>query len=156
MAKGETRRASRLAAVQALYELDLSGKGINETLAEFEAHWLGREVDEIVFQPADAPFFRAVVEGVVREQLVIDPRIDAALAKGWPLRRIEAVLRAILRCGAFELHFRKDVPAKVIITQYVQVTQSFYAEDEPGLVNAVLDGLGREVRVDELDRRPAR
>lgn len=156
MAKGETRRASRLAAVQALYELDLSGKGIYETLAEFEAHWLGREVDEIVFQPADAPFFRAVVEGVVREQLVIDPRIDAALAKGWPLRRIEAVLRAILRCGAFELHFRKDVPAKVIITQYVQVTQSFYAEDEPGLVNAVLDGLGREVRPDELDQRPAR
>ena len=128
MAKGETRRASRLAAVQALYELDLSGKGIYETLAEFEAHWLGREVDDIVFQPADAHFFRAIVEGVVREQRLLDPAIDAALAKGWPLRRIEAVLRAILRCGAFEMHFRKDVPAKVIITEYVQVTQSFYAE----------------------------
>ena len=93
MAKGETRRASRLAAVQALYELDLSGKGIYETLAEFEAHWLGREVDDIVFQPADAHFFRAIVEGVVREQRLLDPAIDAALAKGWPLRRIEAVLR---------------------------------------------------------------
>ena len=144
------RSGARLAVVQALYEMDISGKGVLDALAEFEAHWIGREVDGIVHPQADAPFFRDLLRGVVEEQRAIDPQLDDALSQGWPLRRIETVLRAILRAGAYELMFRPDVPARAAISQYVDVTHSFYSADEPGLVNAVLDRLARQVRPAEV------
>ena len=157
MAKAAERSAARLAAVQALYQMEVSGKGVTDALAEFEAFWIGREVEGIAFKPAENAFFRDILGGVVREQRPVDVKIDAALASGWPLKRIEAVLRAILRAGAYELMFRKDVPARVAISEYVDVAHSFYSEDEPGLVNAVLDTLGRDVRGNELgERRAAR
>jgi N utilization substance protein B len=157
MAKAAERSAARLAAVQALYQMEVSGKGVTDALAEFEAFWIGREVEGIAFKPAENAFFRDILGGVVREQRPVDVKIDAALASGWPLKRIEAVLRAILRAGAYELMFRKDVPARVAISEYVEIAHSFYSEDEPGLVNAVLDTLAREVRGNELgERRAAR
>src|SRR5919199_4783311 len=155
MTKPAERSAARLAAVQALYQMDVSGKGVIDAFAEFEAFWIGREVEGVAFQPSDIEFFRNVLSGVVENQRAIDKRIDAALASGWPLTRIEAVLRAILRAGAYELMFRKDVPARVVISEYVDVAHGFYAEDEPGLVNAVLDTLAREVRPGELEKRVA-
>ena len=144
------RTGARLAVVQALYEMEISGKGVIDALAEFEAHWIGREVDGVAHPPADATFFREVLRGVVDEQRAIDPQLDAALAKGWPLKRIEAVLRAILRAGAYELLFRHDVPARSAISQYVDVAHSFYPGDEPGMVNAVLDRVARATRASEL------
>ena len=153
MTKPAERSAARLAAVQALYQMDVSGKGVIDALAEFEAFWMGREVEGIAFQPSDSDFFRSILSGVVENQRPIDQRIDAALAAGWPLTRIEAVLRAILRAGAFELLFRKDVPVRVVISEYVDVAHGFYGEDEPGLVNAVLDAMAREVRPGELERK---
>lgn len=155
MTKPAERSAARLAAVQALYQMDVSGKGVVDALAEFEAFWIGREVEGVAFNPSDTEFFRAILSGVVENQRPIDQKVDAALAKGWPLARVEAVLRAILRAGAFELMFRKDVPARVVITEYVDVTHGFYGEDEPGLVNAVLDAIARDVRPGELDRKAA-
>ena len=157
MAKPAERSAARLAAVQALYQMEVSGKGVIDALAEFEAFWIGREVEGVSFEPAENAFFRDILSGVVREQRPVDLKIDSALSAGWPLKRVEAVLRAILRAGAYELMFRKDVPARVVISEYVEVAHSFYAEDEPGLVNAVLDALAREVRAGELgERRAAR
>src|SRR5829696_540778 len=157
MAKPAERSAARLAAVQALYQMEVSGKGVIDALAEFEAFWIGREVEGISFKPAENEFFRDILGGVVREQRPIDVKVDAALSAGWPLKRVEAVLRAILRAGAYELMFRKDVPARVVITEYVDVAHGFYNEDEPGLVNAVLDAIAREVRGNELgERRAAR
>ena len=144
------RTGARLAVVQALYEMEISGKGVIDALAEFEAHWIGREVDGVAHPPADATFFREVLRGVIDEQRAIDPQLDAALAKGWPLKRIEAVLRAILRAGAYELLFRHDVPARSAISQYVDVAHSFYPGDEPGMVNAVLDRVARATRASEL------
>ena len=94
--KANRRGAARLAAVQALYQMDVAAKGSNEILAEFESHWLGREVEGSQYLPAEAAFFRDIVGGVVREQRRLDPMIDAALSKGWPLKRIEAMLRAVL------------------------------------------------------------
>ncbi|MBF9233985.1 transcription antitermination factor NusB [Microvirga alba] len=155
MAKPAERSAARLAAVQALYQMDLSGKTVVDALAEFEAFWIGREVEGIEFQPSDNTFFRNILSGVVSNQREIDVKIDKALADGWPLTRVEAVLRAILRAGCYELMYRKDVPARVVITEYVDVTHGFYDEDEPGLVNAVLDTLAREVRVGELEKKAA-
>ncbi len=154
MTKPAERSAARLAAVQALYQMDVSATGVTDVFAEFEAFWIGREVEGITFQPSDVGFFRDIVSGVVENQRPIDQKVDAALASGWPLKRIEAVLRAILRAGAFELMHRRDVPVRVVITESVDVTHSFYGEDEPGLVNAVLDTLARDVREGELERKP--
>jgi transcription antitermination protein NusB len=153
MAKPAERSAARLAAVQALYQMDVAGKGVVDALAEFEAFWIGREVEGISFKPAENAFFRDLLGGVVREQRAIDGKVDAALSERWPLKRIEAVLRAILRAGAYELLYRKDVPARVVISEYVDIAHSFYAEDEPGLINAVLDTIARDVRDGEMKDR---
>lgn len=153
MAKGEMRSAARLAAVQALYEMDVGGKGVLDAIAEFESHWMGREIEGMQFKPAEAAFFRDIVTGVVRDQARIDRSIHEALADKWPLRRIETVLRAILRAGAYELFNRRDVPAKATITEYVDVARAFYDKDESGMVNGVLDAIGRLNRADELTSR---
>ena len=148
--KANKRGAARLAAVQALYQMDLAGTGLNEILAEFESHWLGGEVEGAQYRPADAAFFRDIVGGVVREQTRLDPQIDAALSHGWPLKRIEAVLRAVLRAGAYELACRRDIPARVVTSEYVDVASAFVDQDETGMVNAVLDQLGRQLRSGEF------
>jgi len=150
--KANKRGAARLAAVQALYQMDLAGTGLNEILAEFESHWLGGEVEGAQYRPAEAAFFRDIVGGVLREQTKIDPQIDAALSRGWPLKRIEALLRAVLRAGAYELACRSDVPARVVMSEYVDVASAFVDEDETGMVNAVLDQLARQLRTDEFER----
>jgi len=150
--KANRRGAARLAAVQALYQMDIAGTGLNEILAEFESHWIGREVEGEQYLPAEAAFFRDVVGGVVREQRVLDPLIDGVLAQGWPLKRIEAILRAVLRAGAYELDHRRDVPARVVVSEYVDVAHAFVERDEVGMVNAVLDRIARKLRAEEFDR----
>lgn len=150
MSKGEKRSAARMAAVQALYQMEITGGGVFDAMAEFERFWIGREVEGLAFKPAEEAFFRDILGGVVREQKTVDRRIDEALAKGWPLRRIETVLRAILRAGTYELLYRRDVPARVTITEYVDAARAFYSDDEPGLVNAVLDALARSDRAADL------
>ena len=150
--KANKRGAARLAAVQALYQMDLAGTGLNEILAEFESHWIGREVEGAQYLPAEAAFFRDIVSGVVQEQRELDPLIDEALSKGWPLKRIETVLRAALRAGAYELIHRTDVPARVVVAEYADVVAAFVERDETGMVNAVLDQLARRVRADEFGR----
>jgi transcription antitermination protein NusB len=149
--KANRRGAARLAAVQALYQMDVAAKGLNEIFAEFESHWLGREVEGSQYLPAEAAFFREVVGGVVRDQRRLDPMIDAALSKGWPLKRIEALMRAILRAGLYELDQRRDIPTRVIVSEYVDVAGAFVDRDETGMINAVLDQLGRQVRAGDPD-----
>jgi N utilization substance protein B len=148
--KANKRGAARLAAVQALYQMDMAGSGLNDILAEFESHWLGREVEGAQYLPAEAAFFRDIVTGVVREQRVLDPMIDEALERGWPLKRVEAVIRAALRAGAYELSHRRDIPARVVITEYADVAAAFVERDETGMVNAVLDQLARKLRGEEF------
>jgi N utilization substance protein B len=148
--KANKRGAARLAAVQALYQMDLAGTGLNEILTEFESHWLGGEVEGAQYRPAEAAYFRDIVGGVVREQTRLDPQIDAALARGWPLRRIETILRAVLRAGAYELACRSDVPARVVMSEYVDVAAAFVDEEETGMVNAVLDQLAHQLRAAEF------
>src|SRR5689334_25366666 len=148
--KANRRGAARLAAVQALYQMDIAGAGINDIFAEFESHWLGSEVEGETYLPAEAAFFRDVVSGVVRDQKQLDPLVDQVLARGWPLKRIDAILRAVLRAGTYELEHRKDVPARVVVTEYVDVANAFVDKDETGMVNAVLDQIARKFRSDEF------
>jgi N utilization substance protein B len=148
--KANKRGAARLAAVQALYQMDLAGTAVNEIFAEFESHWLGGEVEGAQYRPAEAAFFRDIVSGVVREQRGLDPLVDAALARGWPLKRIETVLRAVLRAGAYELEHRPDIPARVVVAEYVDVAGAFVEAEETGMINAVLDQLARQLRPAEF------
>ena len=147
------RGAARLAAVQALYQMDVGGATLPEVLAEFEVHRLGKEIDGEQYRNADAIFFRDIVGGVVNDQRDIDPRLDSALTSGWPLVRIDATLRAILRSGAFELTRRKDIPARVVISEYVDVANAFFEGEVPSIVNAVLDVYARQVRPAEFAER---
>jgi N utilization substance protein B len=148
--KANRRGAARLAAVQALYQMDIAGTGLNEIMAEFETHWLGGEVEGVQYRPAEAAYFRDIVGGVVREQTTLDPQIDAALSRGWPLKRVEAILRAVLRAGAYELACRSDVPARVVNAEYVDIASAFVDQDETGMVNAVLDQLAHQLRAAEF------
>ncbi|MGC2082888.1 MAG: transcription antitermination factor NusB [Bradyrhizobium sp.] len=151
--KANRRGAARLAAVQALYQMDMAGTGVNDIFAEYESHWIGSEVEGEQYLPAEAAFFRDVVSGVVRDQTKIDPVLDEALERGWPLKRIDAILRAVLRAGAYELEHRKDVPARVVVSEYVDVAHAFVEREETGMVNAVLDQLARKYRGDEFEQR---
>ncbi len=146
----DQRSAARLAVVQALYQMEVAGKGLHEVQAEFEAHWIGREIEGAHYHPAEVSFFRDVLQGVLNDQVAIDRQIDQALAGGWPLARVEAVMRAALRAAVYELRSRKDVPPRVVIKEYVDVTGAFFGPTESGMVNAVLDKIAREERSGEM------
>lgn len=144
--RANQRGAARLAAVQALYQMDLSGTGVLEIVSEYENYRLGQELDGDQYLKADASWFRSIVAGVVKDQRALDPVIADSLVEGWPLSRLDTTLRAILRAGVFEIRERNDVPAPVIITEYVEIANAFFGEEEPKLVNAVLDSVARKVR----------
>lgn len=142
------RGAARLAAVQALYQMDIGGTGVLEVLSEYEMHRLGKELDGDLYRKADPAWFRAIVSGVVEQQRTLDPLIRTSLTEDWPLSRLDSTLRAILRAGAFELCNRREVPIAVIVTEYVDIGQAFFGEEEPKLINAVLDRIAKRVRQD--------
>ena len=144
------KSAARLNAVQALYQMDVAATPLPEILAQFESHWIGQEIEGDEIAPADLTLFRDIVGGVLREQRSIYPVLDAALVRGWPLKRIETVLRAVLRAGAYELSGRQDIPARVVVNEYTNVAAAFLDREETGMVNAVLDGLARDMRAGEF------
>lgn len=137
------RGAARLAAVQALYQMDVGRQSLEDTLSQFSAVHMTREIEGDEYLPADADYFRQIVSGVIRAQLEIDPAIDGALRDDWPIARIDATLRAILRAATFELLRKPDIPSRVIITEYVDVTKAFYPDDASRMVNGVLDAVAR-------------
>lgn len=147
------RGAARLGAVQALYQMDIGGTSLQQVVAEFENVRLGKEIDGEQYLEADAAYFRGILAGVVKEQVQLDPLIHKALTPDWPLKRIDSLLRAVLRAATFEILRRKDVPAKVIISEYVDVTKAYFLEDEPKMVNGVLDHIARDVRTSEFAKK---
>ena len=151
--KGLSRSQARLAAVQALYQMDLAETDLAEVIDEFKTHRMGQEAEDATVAGADTEHFARILNGVVTRQRELDPVIDAQLASGWRLVRIDAILRAILRAAAFELLEQKDAPARVVISEYVEVANAFFEGDEPRVVNGVLDGLARKLRPGELPER---
>jgi len=149
------RGVARLAAVQALYQMDVGEAPLSSVISEFTAFRLGKEIDGEQYREADEQWFKSILNGVFEDQKLIDPFIHKALVEDWPLKRIDSLLRAILRSGAFELLRRKDVPAKVIISEYIDVAKAFFEDDEPGLVNGVLDRLAHDLRDPEFDTKTA-
>ncbi|MBS0235661.1 MAG: transcription antitermination factor NusB [Proteobacteria bacterium] len=145
-----SRTAARIAAVQALYQMDMAGTDVNDVIAEFiEQRFEGDNRDETL-AAADRVFFADILRAVLRRQREIDPMIDEQLAEGWRLVRVDSILRAILRGGVAEILDRDDVPARVAINEYVNVARVFFDEDEPRVVNGVLDKIARRVRGHEF------
>jgi transcription antitermination protein NusB len=149
---GRRRRTlARLAAVQALYQRELNSDLTPEAVvAEFAQHRLGREIEGEGYGKADAALFADIVLGAAKGRERLDDAISTALTPDWPLARLESVLRAILRAGAYELLERPDVPARVAIDEYTTIAHAFFAGKEPGLANGVLDRLGRMLRPAEF------
>jgi N utilization substance protein B len=147
------RSGARLAAVQALYQMDIAATPLKDILDDYQT--LGSVVTDSdgedageELPPLDKPFFRALVKGIVGEQRAIDPVIHGALRPDWPLGRIDSTLRAILRAGAFELLFRHDVPFRTVINEYLNIAHAFFEDGEPAMINGVLDHIARDCRAD--------
>jgi N utilization substance protein B len=154
MSDRHARSAARLAAVQALYQMELTGVDAEQAVTEFVEHRFGREPETGTSGELDAEFFASVVRGVPKHQEEIDAGITKVLSAEWRLSRIDSILRAILRAGTFELIALKDVPAKVVIDEYVDVSHAFFSADEPSFVNAALDKLARRKRAAEFGEAP--
>jgi transcription antitermination protein NusB len=144
------RRAARFAAVQALYQVELSGERPAEVCREFNEHRLAQLFEPFeVERPSpdvDREWFEILVEGAWAARYRLDPEIERCLAEGWTLARCGFLLRACLRAGAFELAERADVPVKVVINEYVELAYLFFDANEPAFVNAVLDRLAQKLR----------
>jgi len=145
-AKSQSRSAARLAAVQALYQMDMEKTPLARLLDEFHQHRLGKEIEEDQYADAEVAFFDDVVKGVDARRDEIDLLISEKLAQGWSLARLDKTMVQILRCGAYELLARPDVPKAAAITEYVDVAHAFFEPREAKFVNGLLDAIAREVR----------
>jgi len=142
----QARSVARLAAVQALYQMEVSNAGAEAVIREFSEHRFDRDVEDMTLAAADEAFFADLVRGVVAHQQAVDAAIVHRLAQNWRLERIDATVRAILRAGAYELAHRADVPTEVVIDEYVELAKSFFEGPEPGFVNGALDAVAQDVR----------
>jgi N utilization substance protein B len=142
----QARSVARLAAVQALYQMEVSSAGAEAVIREFAEHRFDRDQEDMTLAAADEAFFADLVRGVVGRQTDVDAAVARHLAQGWRLERIDATVRAILRAGTYELAHREDVPTEVVIDEYVELAKSFFEGPEPGFVNGALDAVAQDVR----------
>ena len=149
--KRQARSVARLAAVQALYQMEVAGAGVEGVIREFRDHRFGAHLEgdpeAPVLAEADEPFFAELVRGVVARQAEVDAAVQKRLASNWKLARLDATARALLRAGAYELIAEPATPVEVVIDEYVELAKAFFdGPTEPGFVNAALDGVARDVR----------
>lgn len=140
------RTVARLAAVQALYQMELAGEGVDTVIAEFSNHRFDADMEGEPLAEADEVYFAEIVRGVVAGQQDIDTAVKARLASNWRMERLDSTLRALLRAGAWELRDRHDVPREIVIDEYVELAKAFFDAAEAKFVNAALDGVARDVR----------
>lgn len=140
------RSTARLAAVQALYQQQMEGTALAKLLNEFHQHRLGKEIDETHLAEAEVEFFDDIVSGVNARRDEIDAALIAKLADGWTLARLDKTMLQILRCGAYELIARADVPKAAAISEYVDVAKAFFDDREAKFVNGILDALAKDSR----------
>lgn len=157
---GIDRSSARLAAVQALYEIDMTDISVDTVVDEFlRQRWKpvpGMQNDEEEALPdlaePDAALLSELIRGVSGKRADLDGMIGPALSGDWTVERLEVILRAILRAGAYELLAMSDVPARVVINEYVNVAKAFFDDNKPGMVNGVLDKLAKVLRAAEMDQ----
>ena len=144
--RSRSRSAARLAAVQALYQMEMEGTPLAKLLHEFHEHRLGATIEDETYAEAEVAFFDDIVAGAEARREEIDGLIGERLAEGWSLERLDRPMRAILRAGAYELVARPDVPVATVISEYVDVAHAFYDKRETGFVNGLLDALAKVAR----------
>jgi len=144
--RSRERAASRLAAVQALYQHEMEGTAQAKLLDEFHQHRLGREIEDEQYEEADVDFFDDLVIGALARREEIDTLLSERLAQGWSLPRLDKTMLQILRVGAYELLARPDIPVGTAISEYVDVAHAFFDEREAKFVNGVLDAVSKAVR----------
>ena len=144
--RSRSRSAARLAAVQALYQMEMEGTPLAKLLHEFHEHRLGATIEDQTYEEAEQDFFDDVVSGADARREEIDALIAERLAEGWSLERLDRPMRAILRAGAYELVARPDVPVATVISEYVDVAHAFYDKRETGFVNGLLDAIAKAAR----------
>ncbi|HSI18731.1 MAG TPA: transcription antitermination factor NusB [Sphingomonas sp.] len=144
--RSKARAAARLAAAQALYQHEMEGTPIAQLLHEFHQHRLGATIEDAEYAEAEVDFFDDVVKGASARRDEIDVIIKGKLSSGWSLERLDRAMRAILRAGTYELLARPDVPAAVVVTEYVDVAHAFFDKREAGFVNGLLDAVSKDVR----------
>jgi len=140
------RSAARLAAVQALYQMEMAGTATETVIGEFVRHRIGQELDGDTLVTAEPQLFADIVRGVSVREMEIDGILTQALTGQWSLTRLEPLLRAVLRAGVWELLAKTDTHQAILISSYVDVTHAFFSGKEPGMVNGVLDRLARTLR----------
>ena len=146
MARSLSRSAARLAAVQALYQMEMEATPLAKLLHEFHQHRLGATIEDATYADAEEDFFDDVVSGVDVRREEIDGLITDRLAEGWSLGRLDRPMRAILRAGTYELIARPDVPAASVISEYIDVAHAFFDKRETGFVNGLLDAIAKTAR----------
>jgi len=144
--RSKARAAARLAATQALYQHEMEGTAIAQLLHEFHQHRLGATIEDAEYAEAEVDFFDDVVKGASARREEIDAIVKGKLSSGWSLERLDRAMRAILRAGTYELLARADVPAAVVVTEYVDVAHAFFDKREAGFVNGLLDAVSKDVR----------
>jgi N utilization substance protein B len=145
-ARSLSRSAARLAAVQALYQMEMEATPLAKLLNEFHQHRLGATIEDATYADAEQDFFDDVVTGTDARRAEIDALISDRLAEGWAIERLDRPMRAILRAGAYELIARPDVPTATVITEYVDVAHAFFDKRESGFVNGLLDSIAKAAR----------
>lgn len=141
-----SRSAARLAAVQALYQMEMEGTPLAQLLHEFHEHRLGATIEDATYAEAEQGFFDDVVSGANARRIEIDQLIGGKLAEGWTIERLDRPMRALLRAGTYELLARPDVPVGSVINEYLDVAHAFYDKKEAGFVNGLLDGIAKDIR----------
>ena len=143
----QARSVARLAAVQALYQMEISGAGVDAIVREFSQHRFDRDLEGERLAEADEAFFAEILRGVATDRPAVDAAISRRLAAGWRLDRIDATAGAIIRCAVYEMTGTPHTPAEIAIDEYVEVAKSFFGEGaETSFVNGVLDGIARDDR----------
>lgn len=140
------RTVARLAAVQALYQMEVGGQGVETVVDEFLNHRFDADLDGEPLAEADEDWFALIVRGVVAARGDVDAAVSARLASGWRLERLDATIRALLRAGAWELRERPEVAREIVIDEYVELAKAFFDTTEARFVNAALDGVARDAR----------
>jgi len=146
------RLTARLASVQALYQVSNSGSPPRQVIREFFEERLDEEIDGLSLAEADRKLFESLVLGVSREQAGLDEILAEILPSEWPINRLESVLLIVLRAATFELQQRPEVPARVVIAQYLTLADAFYEGRETSFANGVLDAMARRLRRSEFER----
>ena len=147
---GQGRSTARLAAVQALYQIELSDAALEAVIEEFLSFRIGREIEGAQYAEADREHFKWLVRNASERIGELDECLGGALDKGWSVTRLGALMRALLRAATIELLARPDIPARVVMNEYIELAGAFFSRREPAFVNAALDTLARRLRAGEF------